>query len=228
MPNDWELVKGLNKDDPTDRNIIAADGYTMLEKYLNGIEFMKKVEGIALTVTAEDNLLISWANCFMDEDGYIIERAESGADFSVLDSVGPDVTSYLDVAALLSSTYRYRVKAFNESNESLYSSVVTYDPTSSVDGLQDLPGSLKIYPNPARDMAQIEFHLNDGVSVDIAISDMNGRKIRNIANRFYDPGCHTVTWSVTDDAGNAIKPGIYICTVRTGSDFKALKFSVSY
>lgn len=37
MPDDWEVEMGLNLKDPSDRNRVGADGYTMLEKYLNGI-----------------------------------------------------------------------------------------------------------------------------------------------------------------------------------------------
>lgn len=37
MPDDWEVLKGLNPEDAADRNQIAADGYTMLETYLNSI-----------------------------------------------------------------------------------------------------------------------------------------------------------------------------------------------
>jgi hypothetical protein len=34
MPDEWEIKNGLNNNDATDRNKIAGDGYTMLEKYL--------------------------------------------------------------------------------------------------------------------------------------------------------------------------------------------------
>ena len=37
MPDAWEDKNILDKDNPDDRNIIAADGYTMLEKYLNSL-----------------------------------------------------------------------------------------------------------------------------------------------------------------------------------------------
>jgi len=37
MPDVWETKKGLNPNDASDRNKAAADGYTMLEKYLNSI-----------------------------------------------------------------------------------------------------------------------------------------------------------------------------------------------
>jgi hypothetical protein len=35
MPDRWERFKGLNPEDPEDRNIVASSGYTMLEEYLN-------------------------------------------------------------------------------------------------------------------------------------------------------------------------------------------------
>lgn len=38
MPDDWEVKNQLNKENPEDRNKVDADGYTMLEKYLNSIK----------------------------------------------------------------------------------------------------------------------------------------------------------------------------------------------
>ena len=38
MPDEWEIMKGLNPNNTADRNNVAADGYTMLEKYLNSID----------------------------------------------------------------------------------------------------------------------------------------------------------------------------------------------
>ena len=35
MPNAWETARGLDPNDSNDRNIVQADGYTNLEKYLN-------------------------------------------------------------------------------------------------------------------------------------------------------------------------------------------------
>jgi pectate lyase len=38
MPDEWETKQGLNPNAAADRNNVAADGYTMLEKYLNSID----------------------------------------------------------------------------------------------------------------------------------------------------------------------------------------------
>lgn len=38
MPDSWEKKNGLNPNDADDRNKVARDGYTMLEKYLNDVK----------------------------------------------------------------------------------------------------------------------------------------------------------------------------------------------
>ena len=37
IPDDWESAHGLDPHDPSDRNRTDADGYTMLEAYVNGL-----------------------------------------------------------------------------------------------------------------------------------------------------------------------------------------------
>ncbi|MEZ5059271.1 MAG: hypothetical protein R2879_19725 [Saprospiraceae bacterium] len=37
MPDEWEEVHGLDKNDPEDRNQTNKEGYTMLEVYLNSL-----------------------------------------------------------------------------------------------------------------------------------------------------------------------------------------------
>jgi pectate lyase len=38
MPDDWEYKNGLDPNNEEDRNNLGADGYTMLEEYLNTIK----------------------------------------------------------------------------------------------------------------------------------------------------------------------------------------------
>jgi hypothetical protein len=38
MPDEFEVMCNLDPNDPSDRNDVAPDGYTMLEKYLNSID----------------------------------------------------------------------------------------------------------------------------------------------------------------------------------------------
>lgn len=128
MPDDWEITNGLNKDDASDRNSVGADGYTMLEKYLNGIEFKNMVEGIELKATNNDYIKITWSDNFLSEDGYIIERAIPGKAFSVVSSVQANISSYIDSSANATEEYKYRIKAYNATNESSYSVEASYVP----------------------------------------------------------------------------------------------------
>jgi hypothetical protein len=41
MPDEWEKKNNLNPNDAGDRNKIGADGFTMLEKYLNELAVVK-------------------------------------------------------------------------------------------------------------------------------------------------------------------------------------------
>jgi len=45
MPDEWEIANGLNPNDPSDANKdCTGDGYTNIEKYINGISTKEKVD----------------------------------------------------------------------------------------------------------------------------------------------------------------------------------------
>ena len=45
MPDAWEKKNGLNPNDPSDANKdCTGDGYTNIEKYINGISTKEKVD----------------------------------------------------------------------------------------------------------------------------------------------------------------------------------------
>jgi hypothetical protein len=45
MPDEWELANGLNPNDPSDANgDCTGDGYTNIEKYINGISTKNRID----------------------------------------------------------------------------------------------------------------------------------------------------------------------------------------
>jgi len=128
MPDEWENANNLDPNNADDRNTVATDGYTMLEKYMNSIEFTNKVEGINVIAMADSMIQISWAETFLGEDGYIIERAISGQAFSLLDTVSANTCIFIDSSANAINNYEYRIKAYNAYNESQYSEETLYSP----------------------------------------------------------------------------------------------------
>jgi hypothetical protein len=63
---------------------------------------------------------LSWADSSNFEDGFKIERW-NGSSYSQIATVGPNVTTYADSGLAPSTTYTYRVRAFNSGGDSGYS-----------------------------------------------------------------------------------------------------------
>jgi hypothetical protein len=78
-----------------------------------------------LTATAVgcNQIDLAWQDNSDNEDGFAIERSLDGTNFSSLTTVGADVTSFSDTTVAESTTYWYRVKAFNGAGDSAYSNV---------------------------------------------------------------------------------------------------------
>jgi len=67
-------------------------------------------------------LQLSWIDNSSDETGFKIERKTgTGGTYAEITSVGANVTSYTDSSLTNSTTYCYRVRAFNASGNSAYS-----------------------------------------------------------------------------------------------------------
>lgn len=109
MPDDWEILKGLNPKNAVDRNNVAADGYTMLEKYLNSIEFNTPVQHVQITRKSDSVIEVRWADTYLAEEGFIVERSINGGEYRLLAEVGKDASSFTDNTANATDQYTYRV-----------------------------------------------------------------------------------------------------------------------
>jgi len=109
MPDEWEIRKGLDPKNAADRNNVAADGYTMLEKYLNSIEFNTPVKNIRITRKSDSVIEIRWADKYLAEEGFTIERSVNSGEFKLLAEVGKNVSSFTDNTVNATDQYTFRV-----------------------------------------------------------------------------------------------------------------------
>ena len=72
------------------------------------------------------------------------------------------------------------------------------------------------------DMQTIEFSVPYRAKTEIAVYDLNGSKVRTLADRIYPLGTHTLTWDGCDDKGHKVAQGIYLLRMEAGgwSDVK--------
>ncbi|MFN3396399.1 MAG: S8 family serine peptidase, partial [Thermodesulfovibrionales bacterium] len=74
--------------------------------------------GLNASAKSSTEITLSWSDNATGEDGYRIERKVPGGIYATIATLGPDATSYTDTGLNPSSTYYYRVIAFNNIGES--------------------------------------------------------------------------------------------------------------
>jgi titin len=68
---------------------------------------------------------LNWTDTAANETGFKIERSVSGGTFAQIGTVGADVATYTDSGLSASTTYIYRVSAYNATGDSAYSNTAT-------------------------------------------------------------------------------------------------------
>jgi len=72
------------------------------------------------------------------------------------------------------------------------------------------------YPNPFNPITQIKYDLPEPAFVEIKIYDLMGKLVRNLLNTSKDTGYHKIIWNATNNSGESVSAGMYICTIHAG------------
>lgn len=86
-----------------------------------------------VTTTYDGSLLLSWLDNSSNEAGYLVERSADGANFTAVESLGRNASSYEDEPDI-SASYVYRIRATNSLTTSEYSNTntpVIYHPVTN-------------------------------------------------------------------------------------------------
>lgn len=83
--------------------------------------------GLTATATAAPSVLLGWTDTASNESGFTIERCTGAActTFAQIGTVGPNVVTFTDASVAPSTTYRYRVQAWNAVGASAYSNIAS-------------------------------------------------------------------------------------------------------
>ncbi len=134
-------------------------------------------------------------------------------------------TGYTDTGAAGSF---YKLSAIDvHGNESGFA-LVTPSGTSGVGG-GGPPRAVYLAapsPNPARAGATLRFGLPRDAAVSLAIYDVNGRLVRELAAQVMTAGDHAVAWDVRDAAGDPVADGVYFARLGAGGVTRSQRFAV--
>ncbi len=72
---------------------------------------------------------LNWTDNSTNEDGFKVERATDGVNFTRIATIGPNVNAYSDTTLQPATAYQYRVAAFNGELDSAYSNTATATTT---------------------------------------------------------------------------------------------------
>ena len=76
--------------------------------------------GLLAQAMSSSHVALDWNDGSSDELGFELERSTDGANWSALASVAADVLGYEDLSAAPSTSYWYRVRAFNAAGGSAW------------------------------------------------------------------------------------------------------------
>ncbi len=111
MPDTWEDARGLDKNNPGDRNNLTSNGYTQLENYLNSIEFQNPVQNVNYQMNSDGLASIHWDDLYIGEDSFRIERSVNGAPYTVIANLSKNSTLYVDNDFQPAQEINYRIIA---------------------------------------------------------------------------------------------------------------------
>jgi hypothetical protein len=133
--------------------------------------------GLAAHAVSSSRIDLNWTDNSLDELGFSVERSLNGVSFSDIGSVAAGVTSFTDTGLASSTTFHYRVRAFNSAGDSGYSNVeqaTTADSATPPPGLHiaDLDGSAEV--NSKRWDATVEAQVVDAGGAPVSNATVSG------------------------------------------------------
>jgi len=203
------------------RNLGTGEGIELIF-IINSISSINSPSDLTATLSNETEVELNWADNSDNELGFVIERKEGveSTEFIAIDSVGANQTNYLDGSEKNSTSYVYRISAYNEDGVSEYSTTVSIDIIVGVGEDKNMTKEFKLnqnYPNPFNPSTTINFYIKEKSEIKLEIYDLTGSLVKNLYNGTADEGSYKFKWNSLDNFGKKVASGNYIYTLTAKS-----------
>jgi len=141
MTDAWEDANGLNKNTADALAVSTTHApYLNIEVYINGLtnqttaDFIIPPANVNFTnvasteVPAASSLTVNWSDNATNETNFVLERSTNGTNYTVIATLGANVTSYNDTGLVPNTQYYYQIKAINATESSVYNSASLTTP----------------------------------------------------------------------------------------------------
>ena len=226
--NDGILLTSLGVhehwDNPVDmqysRNQGTGDGIELFTP----TEILAAPTNLVATASGPNEVILNWDDNSITEDGYKIERkTDDSGNYSLLDSVGQNVTNFTNQSVQENMLYYYRVYAYNQQVVSEYSNEDTAQ-TPNITGIneQSVPRAYSFeqnFPNPFNPSTTLRFNLKTGSNVSLSVYDLTGKLVDIIINNeFKTVGTYEIKYNAEH-----LTSGVYFVLMEAGSFRSSLK-----
>jgi len=134
---------------------------------------------------------------------------------------------FIELNALTSGTYYWRVQSKNEGNSYSDFSPVGIFKIDAVTGIDDnnksntIPAQFELsqnYPNPFNPSTVIKFSLPEASLVSLNIYNILGQEVMTLLNENKNAGTYSVQWNGENNFGNNVSSGAYIYRIIAGNN----------
>jgi FtsP/CotA-like multicopper oxidase with cupredoxin domain len=169
----WLDVTGNGQGPPTYPDNTYSEYYT-----LNGTSPPPTPPtNLSATATSNSAIDLAWTDNSFDEEGFDIERSTDGTVFTPLASVGTNAVVYTDTGLTASTTYWYRVSAYNSNGDSAYTNIANATTQQSGGGVEMHVENItvsKVPLNGNRFRADATITILDGSDQPVSAATVNG------------------------------------------------------
>lgn len=190
------------------KNIAGSSPYSSTSTFTT---ILPAPDSLKISLTPQNKVQLNWRDNSSNETGFIIERKiNATGTYIVIDSVSPDIITYLDTSVQAGFTYFFRVYAYTSATNSEYSNEVSITIVSVLLEFPLFPSKYFIsqnYPNPFNSSTMFKFGLPNESKISLIIYNLLGEVIEVLLNETLSGGYYQINWNA-----DKFTSGIYLCT----------------